>query len=248
MINLEKIILKNERKIEIAPGSFFGAVTVVVNDFAELSSIAEDIIKPENVETVRFLSGDTIIETRTGMKLESPVFRDTDVNEEGRVVATFSLREKTELEQQVETILDSDVMRANIMISRIVAQELADDGALKVKAIYPTWDELVKQKFTAKDAGYKFTHQDVLYKTIKPGQQFQAQWVPGQGTESIFIRIDETHAGTQEDPIPYHVNMEVLQGKYYTEDGILYKCTRNSGQALHNKAAELVGHYFEVVG
>ena len=46
---MEKIILKNERKIEIAPGSFFGAVTVVVNDFAELSSIAEDITKPENV-------------------------------------------------------------------------------------------------------------------------------------------------------------------------------------------------------
>ncbi|WP_306480359.1 hypothetical protein [Mediterraneibacter sp.] len=97
------------------------------------------------------------------------------------------------------------------------------------------------------DAGYKFTHQDVLYKTINPGQQFQAQWIPGQETESIFTRIDEEHTGTKADPIPYHVNMEVFEGKYYTEDGILYRCTRNSGQALQNKASELVGHYFEAV-
>ena len=87
----------------------------------------------------------------------------------------------------------------------------------------------------------------MLYKTIKPGQQFQAQWVPGVGTESIYTRIDETHTGTKEDLIPYHVNMEVFQNKYYVEDGILYKCTRDSGQALHNKASELVGHYFELV-
>ena len=144
--------------------------------------------------------------------------------------------------------VDTQVFDAAVFVARASAQSYSDDEALKVKAIYSTWDELVKKKFTATDAGYKFTHQDVLYKTIQPEQQFQVQWVPGEGTESIFTRIDETHAGTQEDPIPYHVNMEVFENKYYTEDGVLYRCTRNSGQALHNKAAELVGHYFEVVG
>ena len=71
--------------------------------------------------------------------------------------------------------------------------------------------------------------------------------MPGQRTESIFERIDETHTGTKDDPIPYKVNMTVYIDKFYTEDGILYRCIRNSGQALHNKASELVGHYFEIV-
>lgn len=123
-----------------------------------------------------------------------------------------------------------------------------DDTALRMKSYYPKWQELTATQFTAEKSGYKFTYGDDLYKTVSPDQQFLENWVPGQGTESIFERIDETHDGTKEDPIPYKVNMEVFKDKYYTEDGILYRCTRDSDIPLQNKASELVGHYFEVVG
>ena len=122
-----------------------------------------------------------------------------------------------------------------------------DDTALRMKPYYPTWQELTAMQFTAEKSGYKFTYGDDLYKTVKANQQFLPNWIPGQGTESIFERIDETHEGTKEDPIPYKVNMEVFKDKYYTEDGILYRCTRDSDIPLQNKASELVGHYFEVV-
>lgn len=122
-----------------------------------------------------------------------------------------------------------------------------DDTALRMKSYYPTWQELVDANFTAEKSGYKFIYSDDLYKTIHPKQEFLTNWIPGQGTESIFERIDETHAGTKEDPIPYKVNMTVYADKYYTEDGILYRCTRDSDIPLQNKASELVGHYFEVV-
>lgn len=122
-----------------------------------------------------------------------------------------------------------------------------DNTALRMRSYYPTWQELIAKQFTAKEAGFKFTYGDDLYKTIPPDQQFLPNWIPGQGTESIFERIDETHAGTKEDPIPYKVNMEVFKDKYYIEEGILYICTRNSEQPLQNKVSELVGHYFEVV-
>lgn len=122
-----------------------------------------------------------------------------------------------------------------------------DNTALRMKSYYPTWRELVDARFTAEKAGFKFTYGEDLYKTIPPEQQFFENWVPGQGTESIFERIDETHAGTKEDPIPFKTNMEVFKDKYYIEEGILYICTRNSEQPLQNKASELVGHYFEVV-
>lgn len=123
---------------------------------------------------------------------------------------------------------------------------LSDDVSLKLKSYYPTWKELVDAKFTAEKAGFKFTYGDDLYKTVSPNQQFLENWIPGQSTQSIFERIDETHAGTKEDPIPYKVNMEVFKDKYYTEDGILYICIEDSKQPLQNKAAELP-RYFKVV-
>lgn len=146
-----------------------------------------------------------------------------------------------------ESGIDKELLDAAIAVAKANAQTLSDSDALDAKVLYPTWKELVDVNYTAEKKYYKFTHEDVLYKTIQDNFTFQAQWIPGQDTESIFARIDESHVGTQEDPIPYHTNMEVYKDKYYTEDGILYKCTRDSGQALHNKASELVGHYFEVV-
>lgn len=136
--------------------------------------------------------------------------------------------------------------KLQIIKEGINAVALSNDVSLRMKSYYPTWRELVDTQFTAETEGFKFTYGDDLYKTIHPKQEFLSNWVPGQGTESIFERIDETHTGTKDDPIPYKVNMTVYIDKFYTEDGILYRCIRNSGQALHNKASELVGHYFEV--
>ena len=74
--------------------------------------------------------------------------------------------------------------------------------ALEVKAIYRTWEELAWEGFTAKEAGYKFTYADSLYKTAQGNVTFQPQYAPGEGTESLYARIDEAHAGTLDDPIP----------------------------------------------
>lgn len=121
-----------------------------------------------------------------------------------------------------------------------------DDTSLRMKSYYPTWQELTATQFTAEKAGYKFTYGDDLYKTVKANQQFLDNWIPGQGTESIFERIDETHSGTKEDPIPFKINMEVFKDKYYTEDGILYICIEDSKQPLQNKASELPRYFKEV--
>ena len=66
---------------------------------------------------------------------------------------------------------------------------------------------------------------------------------PEQGTESLYTRIDETHDGTKYDPIPYDGNMVLEQGKYYTQNGVTYLCTRDTGTAVHHALADLVGLY-----
>ena len=41
--------------------------------------------------------------------------------------------------------------------------------------------------------------------------------------------------------------MELSEGLYYSQNGILYRCTQSTGQPVYNALAELVGLYVEVV-
>lgn len=136
-----------------------------------------------------------------------------------------------------------EVQAAAILVAQMQAQSLTDDQALTVKAIYPIWQEIIGQ--TVKQ-GYKFLYGDVLYKAIQDNLTIQEQYIPGEGTESLYTRIDETHAGTQEDPIPYTGNMELESGKYYSQDGVVYMCNRNTEIAVHQDLSELVGIYVTV--
>lgn len=124
------------------------------------------------------------------------------------------------------------------------AVERSDLDALAVKDIYPAWESLIGQ--TVNKAGFKFTYGGKLYKTIPETHTFAAEWVPGVGTESLYTVIDEGHAGTKEDPIPYDGNMELTEGLYYSQDGIVYLCTRNTEQPVYHALSELVGLYVEV--
>lgn len=130
---------------------------------------------------------------------------------------------------------------------QFVGETLTDEKALEVVGIYPAWKHLCDSGFTAKDAGYRFRYKGELYKTKKPSFTFQAQWVPGVGTESIFERIDAEHSGTADDPIPYGGNMELFAGKYYSQYDVVYVCTRDTGTAVYHDLSALVGLYVDVV-
>lgn len=76
----------------------------------------------------------------------------------------------------------------------------------------------------------------------------QAGWEPGaEGTESLWACIDKVHAGTQDDPIPYAGNMALEAGKHYSQDGVTYRCTRDTQIPVYQTLAELVGIYVEAI-
>lgn len=129
----------------------------------------------------------------------------------------------------------------------IAGATLPDEVAVRCKAIYKQWKDLVDMGATV-DKGYRFLHIKDLYRTEQPKYTFVAYQVPGSvGTESLFSKVDETHAGTIDDPIPYDGNMEIFEGLYYVQNGILYFCFRSSGQPLYHDLTDLVGIYVEVV-
>ena len=127
------------------------------------------------------------------------------------------------------------------------AQSLPDADGLKAKSLYPRWEKMVQLGSVTAEAGYRFTYNGDLYKCVNANPTFQSDWVPGNGTAALYIRIDEAHAGTLADPIPYDGNMELKAGLYYTQSGVTYLCNRNTGQPVYNSLAELAGLYVETV-
>lgn len=124
------------------------------------------------------------------------------------------------------------------------ARQITDDQeALEVQVLYKQWDKQIGKQL---NVGEYVQHNQRLYRVL---QQHIAQstWEPGQGTESLFVVIDKQHKGTIEDPIPYEGNMELFNGKYYIQNGILYLCTRDSGTPLYHDLSALVGLYVEEV-
>ena len=127
------------------------------------------------------------------------------------------------------------------------SQSLTDAVALTAVELFPQWSQLVAEKRTV-EKGFRFQHEGKLYRTEQPTYTFVDYYVPGTaGTESLFSKVDETHAGTYEDPIPYEKNMEVYQGSYYIQYDVIYLCIRDSGQPLHHDLSALVGSYVEVI-
>ena len=117
-----------------------------------------------------------------------------------------------------------------------------DQTALRMIAFYPDWET---DKTYA--AGDKLVSGGKLWKVLQ-AHTSQSTWVPGAtGTESLYARIDEVHEGTKYDPIPYEGNMALENGKYYTQSGVIYRCTRDTGNPVYNALSELVGLYVEVI-
>lgn len=126
-----------------------------------------------------------------------------------------------------------------------VRPSLPDALALKYTAMYPHWAAGITITQDMIDKGQnRFQHGGLLYRAIQP-HTTQADWTPDI-TASLFEVIDVEHAGTAEDPIPWAVNMQCYNGKYYKFDNVLYLCIRDSGIALAYTPDQLVGNYFEL--
>lgn len=117
-----------------------------------------------------------------------------------------------------------------------------DSKALEIKSVYPRFEELVGKSVTV---GTKILYNDRLYKVIQ-AHTVQTQYTPGAGTESLYTEISESHAGAASDPIPYNNNMALENGKYYSQDGVVYKCTRDTVNPVYNPLKDLVGLYVEI--
>ena len=133
------------------------------------------------------------------------------------------------------------------------AVSLSDGEAAKSPELIIRWADHIGETVAPGDRRSDEDADGVLrvYKVREgQGHTTQADWPPHL-TPALWVVIDITHAGTQDDPIPAARGMEYTYGLYYldSEDGKTYKCER-IGEAAGGKIVlqylphELVGQYF----
>ncbi len=140
--------------------------------------------------------------------------------------------------------LSQSAVNKMLIAQQINTLEVDDNTALRMKQYYPTFDEIVGQKVKQ---GFRFRHGDYLWRVVQPELTIEAHREPAVGLESLYTKVNETHSGTLEDPIPYDGNMALENGKHYFQNSTIYLCNRDTVNPVHHKLAELVGLYVEEV-
>lgn len=125
--------------------------------------------------------------------------------------------------------------------SNINTYNLTDKEALEVKEMYPKWESGLSV-----NVGERYLYEDTLWEVIQ-AHTTQENWKPSISTASLWKTVDVEHEGTLEDPIIYTPPMQLYKDKYYKQNDIVYKCTRDSEIPLSHDLSALVGTYVELV-
>ena len=119
-------------------------------------------------------------------------------------------------------------------------QSLPDNAALEAVTLCPRWASGVSYI-----VGFKIQQGGKLWRCIQ-AHTSQEGWEP-ENAASLWENVNETHAGTMDDPIPYDGNMALENGTYYIQNGVTYLCIRDTVNPVYNALSELVGTYTEII-
>ena len=158
---------------------------------------------------------------------------------EAEIEAMEDAAARAEAEEKHRPLSAAEVQEM-LLRQQINTLSVDDQTAYRMKGFYPEW--AAGEAYTA---GYKLLYGGALYKVLQ-AHTSQETWLPDISA-SLYTRIDEAHDGTKYDPIPYDGNMELENGTHYSQGGVTYRCTRDTGNPVYQPLADLVGIYVETV-
>lgn len=174
-----------------------------------------------------------------GMNVNEADWRDASAEEQEAYTDLEGCNNYDEV-LAVKTEMADDIAKVTRKINYI---GLTDNEALSVKELYPRWEDKVDMTI---EAGYITLYNDSLWRARQTHTAL-AIYPPSMDTAALYEVVDYQHEGTESDPIPYTPPMEIFADKYYIQNDVIYKCTRDSGTALSHDLADLVGLYVEEV-
>lgn len=147
------------------------------------------------------------------------------------------------IQEEEETVPFEEQAKIVLKAQTRQVTTFSNNEALKVRDLFDDWSDFIGQTL---NAGQIVRTAEGLWR-VRQEHVAQKHYVPSIHTAALYERIVKDHEGTKDDPIPYAPPMEIFNGKYYTQDGVLYLCNRDSGQALTHNLSELVGLYVNAV-
>lgn len=191
-----------------------------------------------------------VIKTMEGYPVDDPdimakrqLWRELIATLEGMTDAEYEDYTEPEVETYVKDVPSADdiVSQLKELVSTQVS-ELPDEQAKKVPALFPLWET---EKAYA--VGDRVWYQASLYKCVQ-AHTSQTTWNPKDAV-SLWANVSEESQeadGSREHPYQWESGMTSYNGKYYTEEGILYLCIRDSGNPLYFPISSLIGTYFQI--
>lgn len=127
---------------------------------------------------------------------------------------------------------------------------LTAEQMLTHKAFAPKWGEDIKEGDTVVK-GDKFTYEGKLYAVLQD-HTILPHYFPSINTAALYVEVTPDYTeegeeyGTLDNPIPYEGNMVLENSKYYSQNGVVYLCNRDTGNPVYHALADLVGQFVVV--
>ena len=139
----------------------------------------------------------------------------------------------------VESIKRVDDIINNVR-TRINEVPMTVEQSLELTGYFPIWEEGKEMPI-----GYKVSYDGSLFEVLQ-AHTSQADWKPREA-KSLFKVVQIESEGTEDDVIQWEQGMVLEKGKFYIDNGVKYKCVRDSGNPLYYSLDVLVGNYVEIV-
>lgn len=192
---------------------------------------------------------DGVIKTRNNIVLRvNRVIEDKDGTHKEVTLQVFNPSEEMILAdgwvEYIPPVVEPKKSRMQIVQELVVKQynertDIEDNEALDYMTIIYPWESYLDKELRE---GMIVVYEDKPWR-VRQTHLVLSLYPPSLDTASLYEVIEKEHAGTEDDPIPYSVPMDIFEGKYYVEEGVNYLCTRSSGTALSHNLRDLVGIY-----
>jgi hypothetical protein len=151
--------------------------------------------------------------------------------------------EMPEVINQVKRLKRTDeLIKRNI--EEMNALNLSAVEALEVQNWYPKWEDVPDGE--SLEMGMRYQYEGKLYVVLQTHNKLSI-YTPLNAASLYAEVVADENKGTKDNPIEYSGNMALENGKYYTQNGVKYLCTRDTVNPVYADLIGLVGIYVEIV-
>ena len=144
----------------------------------------------------------------------------------------------------VDDMSVDSIRRMGAIVSKVAERinevPMTVEESLELADYFPKWKEGEPMPI-----GRKVSYDGSLFEVVQEHTS-QTDWNP-RDAKSLFKVVQVEAEGTEDDVIQWEQGMVLENGKYYMDNGVKYKCVRDSGNPLYYSLDVLVGNYVEVV-